>query len=299
MWQVDYANRTLYNHSEWRHALSLLGAVGTTVAGLAMSESGGDGISINERCVNVSLLDLNLTANFRNALSVCGVDGLTVARCLFARSAGTCCQSGIDFEPGTPAEVVKGVIVRDSVFEHNAMNQLSISLYAQDSIVDDLLFDNCTFRHSAWSAVSLAGFDATSPLGRVVFRNCAVYNISDKGFVIDRRADTGALVALENVAISETGSWPIVINGGGVTLANVSVMQLKNQTFLYAGWNHRILPGVNNTNGSATVYSPYPHACIPVYNPANSSVNNGIAVKCVHIAPGRPAAGDAGVATEG
>ena len=49
MWQVDYANRTLYNHSEWRHALSLLGAVGTTVAGLAMSESGGDGISSKTR----------------------------------------------------------------------------------------------------------------------------------------------------------------------------------------------------------------------------------------------------------
>lgn len=284
MWQSDYANATLYNHSEWRHALSLLGAVGTTVTGLAMSESGGDGISINERCVNITLRDLNLTANFRNAMSVCGIEGLVVERCLFARSAGTCCQSGIDFEPGTPAEVVKGVVVRDSIFEHNAMNQLSIALYAQDAVVDDLLFDNCTFRHSAWSAVSLSGFDATSPLGRVVFRNCAVYNISDKGFVIDRRADTGALVALENVSISETGSWPIVINGGGVTLANVSVTQLRNSTFLYAGWNHHVLPGVNNTNGTATVYSPYAHACVPVYNPANSSVNNHIVVSCLPIA---------------
>ena len=282
MWQADYANATLYNRSEWRHGVSLLRAANATVAGLSIGATGGDGVSINERCANVTLRALNLSGNFRNAVSVCGVRGLVIEGCLLARSAGTCCQSGIDFEPGTPAEVVQGVVVRDSVFERNAMSQLSIALHDQGGVVDDLLFDNCTFRHSVWSAISLSGFGAGGPLGRVEFRNCAVFNVSDKGILIDRRTDTGALVMLTNTTFERIGSWPITINGGGVTLANVTVTQLESRPFLYAGWNHHVLPGVNNTNGTATVLTPYPAvACIPVYNPASTSVNNHIHVACL------------------
>jgi hypothetical protein len=103
MWKQDYSNTSLYNHSEWRHAISITSAKQIVVEGVTAMSSGGDGINIGgnqeymgqcratgDLCdsVNVLIRDVNLTDNFRNALSVTGAVNLTVQRSTLAHTGG-------------------------------------------------------------------------------------------------------------------------------------------------------------------------------------------------------------------
>ena len=111
MRKEDYANASLYSHSEWRHAISITSSKNIVVEGLNIMSSGGDGIYIggNQRYIttckisgqlcdseNVYIKDVNLTDHFRNAMSVTGCVNLTVKRSIFAKTGGTCCMSGVD-----------------------------------------------------------------------------------------------------------------------------------------------------------------------------------------------------------
>jgi hypothetical protein len=46
MWRDDYADKTKYKWSEWRHALSFLSCEKVSIEGISANESGGDGLYI-------------------------------------------------------------------------------------------------------------------------------------------------------------------------------------------------------------------------------------------------------------
>ena len=80
----DYGNATLYNHSEARHGIAVYGSSGVLLDGLTVTETGGDGVYLSnilgdEGTPNrdVLLSRMNLTGNYRNAVSVISARGLS------------------------------------------------------------------------------------------------------------------------------------------------------------------------------------------------------------------------------
>ena len=121
-------DRPPYTKSEHRHVLSIRGGRNVRVEGLTLAESGGDGVYlIALRCGNgvvqppedITLKDLKCVRNYRQGLSVIAVKGLLCENCDFSETAGTPPESGIDFEPNWPNEVLQDIVVRNCRFENN------------------------------------------------------------------------------------------------------------------------------------------------------------------------------------
>src|SRR5699024_10766428 len=90
-------NKPEYTQGEWKMALSLKSVADTSVEGLTLRDSGGDGVYLGvssvpgaaNYCNNVALRNLVCDNNKRNALSVISADHLTVEGCVFRNTVGT------------------------------------------------------------------------------------------------------------------------------------------------------------------------------------------------------------------
>lgn len=96
MWRQDYSNRTLYNHSEHRHVLSLHRCSQVTLRNLRFTGSGGDGIYVSG-VVGGVFDSLTVDTNFRQGMSIIEAQGLIVVDSVFASTRGTAPMAGIDF----------------------------------------------------------------------------------------------------------------------------------------------------------------------------------------------------------
>ena len=122
MWQSDYANESLYFHSQFRAGVMLSGVKDVSISGITILNTGGDGITImgasgagsSQRVV---IKDVTVRQAFRNGLSVISAEDLTVEDCLFeetclehANYGGPC--AGIDFEPDVESEMLRNLTLR-------------------------------------------------------------------------------------------------------------------------------------------------------------------------------------------
>lgn len=124
MWRGDYAHAP-YRKSEFRHAVSIHGCTGVRITGLTIAESGGDGIYLGAgkgHPVNkdVVIKDVICDRNYRQGISVISADNLLIENTVLRDTSGTAPMAGIDFEPNNPAEILRGVVMRNCVAEGNA-----------------------------------------------------------------------------------------------------------------------------------------------------------------------------------
>ena len=64
MHRTDYANASLYAHSEDRMGMSFYSSQGLSIEGISVEESGGDGILLDS-VANVHIKNVSLVKNFR------------------------------------------------------------------------------------------------------------------------------------------------------------------------------------------------------------------------------------------
>jgi hypothetical protein len=299
MWQVDYANASLYNHSEWRHGVGISDSQSVRLRKLRIEDTGGDGVDISgATTADVSLVDIVTDRAFRNGVSVTGVDGLLIANSSLLNSAGTPPMGGIDLEPASEKMKVNNVTLRNVTIAGNQQIQVSLSLYGQIGVTDNFLMENCTIADGPMSALMLFFFKTNGPLGSMVFRDIVISNAGGAGILFQRNGTTGATVEFSNIVLRDTatawyssyGHWPLDISGGGLTLNNITIYDSRPRPFLYGGWYERIpTAGVTGTvtvftNVSSAVYP----ACTPYY--FNSSTGaNSVQVSCHAPSPSRAA----------
>jgi hypothetical protein len=234
MQRLDYANARLYNHSEWRHAIAIDDSRGVALRRLRIEDTGGDGVDIAGTTADVSLVDVVTDRAFRNGVSVTGVDGLLIANSSFLNSAGTPPMAGIDLEPASPKMRVNNVTVRNVTFAGNQQIQVSLSLYEQINVTDNVLFENVTISDGPMTALMLFSFKTNGPLGSMVFRDIVIKNVGGAGILFERNGSAGAAVEFTNVVLRDTatewyssyGHWPLDISGGGVVLAALILLVL-------------------------------------------------------------------------
>jgi hypothetical protein len=88
MWQSDYANESLYYHSQFRAGVMLSGVKDISISGLTIISTGGDGITVMgasgaASSQRVFIKDVSVKKAYRNGLSVISAEDLTVEDSLF------------------------------------------------------------------------------------------------------------------------------------------------------------------------------------------------------------------------
>eukprot|EP00039_Didymoeca_costata_P015420 m.262101 g.262101 ORF g.262101 m.262101 type:complete len:833 (-) comp16222_c0_seq1:188-2686(-) len=266
MHKEQYSNKTLYNHSEWRHGISVTSASSILIEGVTVVASGGDGINIGgntnvihtvPNSVDVHVRDVNLTDNYRNAMSVTGVDGLLVENSLLAKTGGTCCMGGVDIEPETPLRKVTNITFTNCTFENNEMAQVVMNLGGQEGNNVDITFDSCLVRNSPREGMWILGVKDNAPSGSIKISNCIVENTGDFGMRFEKINATGATIEVTNSTLTNVaykGHFPILIQAGGVSFNDVVVNDTDHtRNWLEAGW--RTSQPVTNVVGNVTVYT--------------------------------------------
>ncbi len=188
----DYL-KSPYVKAEWRHAINMAGTFHARVWGLRILDAGGDGVYVGGLSAviarrhglphvipnsgDIRIEDVVVDTGTRQGISVTGVDGLIVERCTFKNTRGLPPQAGVDFEPNTPSNLMRGIVMRDCTFENNNGHGIELALNKNEpvkSIPFDMTFERCrTVGNSTGVTVHNTRPDHSEISGRLVFRDCS------------------------------------------------------------------------------------------------------------------------------
>ena len=182
MWKCDYTNSALYAKSEWRHAVAIYSSDNVVVERLRIVGGGGDGIYLGEGrrgCPNthVSIRDVSCLECNRQGISVITADGLLVENATLSDTCGAPPESGIDFEPNNPLQVLSGIVLRNCVFKNNAGHGLEVEpiCLSNNSRPLDIRVENCVSfgnRKGRKVRLQLGRNPLHTVRGKVVCRGC-------------------------------------------------------------------------------------------------------------------------------
>jgi hypothetical protein len=146
----DGAKAMFVAPTEQRHNLVLSGARNVTLNALSSYNAKGDGLYIGDQSsgpsVNVTLINSTFAENYRQGMSITCASGLTVTACQFKASAGTAPAAGVDIEPNTADSVIESLLFQNCTFEGNVGGGLQISLRPQPSALQESgSYLNCSF----------------------------------------------------------------------------------------------------------------------------------------------------------
>ena len=103
MWRSDYANRSMYTHSEGRAALMLHSVHDLRVDNLQVSHSGGDGLYLAD-IYTAHISNVRSLWNYRQGMSIIEAFDTLVEHSEFSFTAGTAPGSGVDLENDRPTQ---------------------------------------------------------------------------------------------------------------------------------------------------------------------------------------------------
>ena len=245
MWRDDYADKTKYKWSEWRHALSFLSCEKVSIEGISANESGGDGLYIGRDgqssgpCRDFTVKNCVFDRNYRQGVSVISVDGLLMDNVRMTNTKGTPPEAGVDFEPNAPDEVLRNVVMRNCVCEGNHGRGIDMELRMLNGTTAPLSvqIENCrATANSDGLRVSLRSDDW--PSGNIAVSGCIFEKSRGSGLLLSYKpADTVGLsfsdcVLLDNgvenpeaadIFIGHMGNYKMPTDG--IRFDNVSIRQ--------------------------------------------------------------------------
>ena len=212
MRKSDY-QKPPYSRSEWRYALSLLGAVRVTVENMSFVESGGDGICLGRAAQDIVIRKCRCISNHRQGISVCSVKNLLIEDCVLVNTRGAPPMAGIDFEPDHSRHRISNCVMRNCHIEGNAGKGIDIFLPQLKKNSEDigLRIENCYISgNSAGTEITVGpeDFDANGPKGYIVFSNCT-FAANRLGAIGIHRKPNDFTLRFENCTITneKAGVW--------------------------------------------------------------------------------------------
>jgi hypothetical protein len=189
-----------YNHSEGRHGIALFGSRNILLDGLTVTETGGDGVYISNPysnvaipCSNVTISNCNLTGNYRNAISVISVDGLTVEHTTLALSKGTPPEGGIDMEPNKPENMLRHILLDNVTMYGNAQRSLALCTHALQSNASyapvSIMVRNTRILSGGSYGISISlGSKGVPPGSSLIFQGVTVANTTGSGLLLEDKS---------------------------------------------------------------------------------------------------------------
>lgn len=222
MWHDDYLDKAKYKPSEWRHGLALYSCVNVRIEGLAVNESGGDGLYITSHekrtdaegrrgSYNVTVKNCIFDRNNRQGISVIGVDGLLVEDVRLTNTQGAAPEAGIDFEPNFTHQCLRNIVLRRCHVEGNAGNgiELAHGHFGADTEPNLITVEDCTVvgnRHGFYYPTSDQDADKVSDSGSVLIRNTVFRRTRARGIFVSKRVNCKGSVTFENCRLENCGT---------------------------------------------------------------------------------------------
>jgi hypothetical protein len=225
MWREDYGNPKLYNHSEGRHGVAIYGSRNIVLDGLTVTETGGDGVYVSNILGqvgtpnrNVSVLNCNLTGNYRNAMSVISVSGLRVENTTLALSQGTPPEGGIDMEPNSPENLLQDIHLENVTMFGNTQRSLTLSAHALQAAYTPV---SITVRNTRIAGGSFGvsinnGKKGLPPGSSMVLDGLVVSNTSGSGLLLEDKSENLDVSIRNSVfrSVATQNGHPVPIIGG-------------------------------------------------------------------------------------
>jgi hypothetical protein len=166
----------------------------TTIQGLILKNSGGDGIYINGGSGSI-IKDVTSDGSNRNGISIIKADSLTISDSTFKNTSGATTGAGngpwagIDFEPNLATDNLTNIQLNNCVFSYNAGDNIMFSLENLGGTgVGSTLsvsFYNCTSDHAGSRGILLSGMRSDGPtLGSVYFQDSTISHAYSAGIMI-------------------------------------------------------------------------------------------------------------------
>jgi hypothetical protein len=208
--RMDYAHPP-YKKGEWRHGLALYDVKNFQIVGLTIRDTGGDGIYIGAgakgACDDVTIKDVVLKGNYRNGISIISVNGLIIDNTIVADTGvgtGTAPKDGVDFEPNAASQVVKNVIVKNSIFTGSAVDGLNFSTRKNPTAN----ISNVALDHDTFYANRARGLVFQVPEPGVTVKNCLFVGHHRNG-VLEKNPSENAPNVISHSAFWENKEGPV------------------------------------------------------------------------------------------
>jgi len=268
-----------YVKAEWRSVLSLRGCRNVEVSGLTLKDSGGDGIYIDNLgetnpCRNIRIRDVVCDNNYRQGMSVISAEGLEVQGCTFKNTWGTPPSAGVDIEPDSAWQTLKGIVFRNCKFEDNYGDGIEIFLapLRKTSADVSIRFEDCHVTSRFGSGIRVSRILDDGPRGLIEFTNCKVENTQAYGIKVQDKAADRVRVrfldcSLRNVARNKKyqGAWvPIWLHSfepdrvkqlGGIDFVNCKVEDTRDRPMIQLTQT-KVGSGLFDVAGSIKATSP-------------------------------------------
>ena len=213
--RTDYLDKTRYQHSEHRHAITLRNVENAVVRDLTIENSGGDGVYV----LNVKhglLENLMCSGHARQGTSVISAYDVTIRNCTFMHTKGALPECGMDIEPGLPAFNICNVLVDGCVFCSN----------------------NCS-----GVAINVSALKDTNRSMDVTYRNCRMFDNAQRGLWLVLASGAHAPVKgnlrFEGCVMSGNGAGPLQVNNLASDALHVS---FKDCVFDASGFKGAVAP---------------------------------------------------------
>lgn len=191
---------------EWGHCLRIYGdSSNIIIRNVVLKNAWGDGVAITgpdgHPPKNILIENCICDNNRRQGMSVGNVDGLTVNDSKFINTNGTAPQSGIDFEPDRPKEIINNVVLNNVYTYNNNGNGILIA-YQKDSITPVDITINNWHNDSNNNVNSKHGLfiAGNAPSGRIVINHSLTENNYTNSIAF-RNTYEGAKIYLNNFHI--------------------------------------------------------------------------------------------------
>ena len=215
----EYANSTLYTHSEDRHALALYGCSDITIVGLLISSSGGDGIymtgltspggsdNLMGYSRNIVLDSVVCDDHYRQGMSVISVIGLRVVNSTFSNTNGTPPAAGVDFEPNDHNNRLESIYFDGVRILNNSGNgiDLATSHFGEHPTASPLAMSDFTFRDLLIEGGQMGGiyWDDRLSIGTVVVERAVIRGTLQAALMLELTAAGSHHVSLKDVLIED------------------------------------------------------------------------------------------------
>lgn len=204
-----------YLNAEWRMTLAFRSCDNVKILGLALRDSGGDGIYLGRSggkrvsCRNIIIKDVVCDNHLRQGISVISVENLLIENCRLMNTNGTPPSAGIDFEPNDASERLVDCVMRNCVIENNIGPGIHVYLNhlsdAGKTKPIGILVENCLINGSQAHGVGITNLMDTGPSGVIEFRNCVIQNTRAPGALISNTSSKAARVRFVNCKWYNTG----------------------------------------------------------------------------------------------
>ena len=243
----DYQDPSIYDWSEWRHAVSILGT-GVTVRDLTILSSGGDGVYVADNAKDVVLENIVCRDHHRQGISVISATRLRVRNCRFEETSGTAPQCGVDIEPSRPWNHLEDILFEDCTFTANASCGILLHLTAlgDETSPVSVTFRRCKSLGNANNGIRVA---CAGPYGAgrgsVTFEDCSVSENRKEALIVAHKRSDALDLTFRNCTLDARGSAAGLAvrfdNGtylgdfGGVSFENVRVVAGKEKVVAFDG----------------------------------------------------------------